>query len=68
MSTESNPVVVLASASMIKELIVSGTITHDDGIVRCDQVLARASLKDGKRARWTRLREWIVTESTKEVA
>ena len=52
----------LASASDIKTLVSTGVATHADAIVRVDAVLTRKSLTDGKKARWTRLREWLVRE------
>ena len=56
-----NPL-ALASASDIKTLVSTGVATHADAIVRVDAVLTRKSLTDGKKARWTRLREWLVRE------
>ena len=56
-----NPL-ALASASDIKTLVTTGAVTPADAIVRVDVVLARKSLTDGKKARWTRLREWLVRE------
>jgi hypothetical protein len=56
-----NPL-VLASVSDIKTLVSTGVVTHADAIIRVDLVLARKSLTDGKKARWTRLREWLVRE------
>lgn len=61
--TTANPL-LLASASDIKALVSTGAVSHDDAIARCDTVLTRKVLTDGKRARWTRLREWIVTSKT----
>jgi hypothetical protein len=61
--TDTN-VLNLASASDIKALVTAGTVTHADAIARCDVVLTRKVLTDGKRARWTRLREWIVKSQT----
>jgi len=52
----------LASVSDIKTLVSTGAVKHDDAIARVDGVLARKSLADGKRTRWTRLREWLVRE------
>ena len=52
----------LASVSDIKTLVTTGAVTPADAIVRVDVVLARKSLTDGKKARWTRLREWLVRE------
>jgi hypothetical protein len=49
-----------ASASDIKTLVSTGAVTPADAIVRVDAVLTRKSLTDGKKARWTRLREWLV--------
>lgn len=48
------------SASEIKTLIMADLVPHAAAIARVDAVLARKVLTDGKRARWTRLREWIV--------
>jgi hypothetical protein len=59
--TTANPL-TLASASDIKALVSTGVATHADAIVRVDAVLTRKSLTDGKKARWTRLREWLVRE------
>jgi len=36
-----------------------------DAIVRVDVVLARR-IAEGKRARWTRLREWLVREEAQQ--
>jgi hypothetical protein len=33
-----------------------------------DAVLARKSLTDGKKARWTRLREWLVSRDMNDAA
>ena len=49
-----------ASASDIKTLVSTGAVTPADAIARVDGVLTRKSLTDGKKARWTRLREWLV--------
>ena len=57
--TTTNPL-ALASASDIKALVSTGTVTHTDAIARVDAVLTRKSLTDGKKARWTRLREWLI--------
>ena len=56
----------LASVSDIKTLVSTGTVKHADAIVRVDAVLARKSLADGKKARWTRLREWLVREEAQQ--
>jgi hypothetical protein len=58
----------LASASDIKTLVTTGAVTHADAIVRVDAVLTRKSLTDGKKARWTRLREWLVREQAQTEA
>lgn len=58
-------ILALASAKEIKALVSTGTVTHADAIARVDAVLARATLKDTKKAKWTRLREWIVAEAAK---
>jgi len=55
----------LASVSDIKTLVSTGTVKHADAIVRVDVVLAR-KIADGKRARWTRLREWLVREEAQQ--
>ena len=60
MST-ANPL-TLASVSDIKALVSTGTVTFADAIARVDGVLARKVLTDSKKARWTRLREWLVRE------
>ena len=52
----------MASVADIKTLVSTGVVTHADALVRVDAVLARKSLTDGKKARWTRLREWLVRE------
>ena len=57
-----NPNLALASVSDIKTLVSTGVATHADAIVRVDAVLTRKSLTDGKKARWTRLREWLANE------
>ena len=56
-----NPL-ALASASDIKTLVTTGAVTPADAIARVDAVLTRKTLTDGKKARWTRLREWLVRE------
>lgn len=58
MST-TNPL-ALASVSDIKALVSAGSVTHADALVRVDAVLTRKSLTDSKKARWTRLREWLI--------
>jgi hypothetical protein len=58
----------LASVSDIKTLVSTGAATHADAIARVDVVLARKSLSDGKKARWTRLREWLVREQAQTEA
>ena len=62
-----NPL-ALASVSDIKALVSTGVVKHADAIVRVDLVLARKSLTDGKKARWTRLREWLVREQAQTEA
>lgn len=62
-----NPL-ALASVSDIKTLVSTGVATHADAIARVDVVLARKSLSDGKKARWTRLREWLVREQAQTEA
>jgi hypothetical protein len=57
--TTTNPL-ALASASDIKALVSTGVVTHTDALARVDAVLTRKSLTDGKKARWTRLREWLI--------
>lgn len=52
----------LASVSDIKTLVSTGAVKHDDAIARVDGVLSRKVLTDSKKARWTRLREWLVRE------
>jgi len=54
-----------ASASDIKTLVTTGAVTPADAIARVDAVLTRKTLTDGKKARWTRLREWLVDEQIK---
>jgi hypothetical protein len=54
-----------ASVADIKTLVSTGTVKHDDAIVRVDVVLARR-IAEGKRARWTRLREWLVREQAQQ--
>lgn len=66
MST-ANPL-ALASVSDIKALVSAGVVKHADAIVRVDLVLARKSLTEGKKARWTRLREWLVREQAQTEA
>jgi len=58
----------LASASDIKTLVSTGTVTHTDALARVDAVLTRKSLTDGKKARWTRLREWLVNHALIDAA
>ena len=52
----------LASASDIKALVQTGAATPADALVRVDAVLSRASLTEGKKRRWTRLKEWLQTQ------
>ena len=52
----------LASASDIKAMVEAGTVDPTLAIERVDAVLARKSLTDGKKRRWTRLREWLVSQ------
>ena len=59
-----NPL-ALASASDIKTLVTTGAVTPADAIARVDAVLTRKTLTDGTKARWTRLREWLVDEQIK---
>jgi len=65
--TVANPL-ALASASDIKALVDACEVSASDAIVRVDSVLARASLTAGKRARWTRLRDWLVTRDMNDAA
>lgn len=53
-------ILALASANEIKTLVQCDAVTHADALARVDAVLTRKVLTDGKRARWVRLREWIV--------
>jgi len=57
-------VLATASASEIKTLVQCDAVTHADALARVDSVLTRKVLTDGKRARWVRLREWIVAAQT----
>lgn len=57
----------LASVSDIKALVSTGTVKHDDAIARVDSVLSRKVLTDGKKARWTRLRDWLVKEQAEYI-
>ena len=66
MST-TNPL-TLASVSDIKALVSAGAVTHSDAIMRVDAVLTRKVLTDAKKARWTRLREWLVREHAQSEA
>jgi hypothetical protein len=50
----------LASAKEIKALVETGAVAHVDAIARVDALLARKTLADGKKARWLRLREWLM--------
>jgi len=59
-----NPL-AMASASDIKTLVSTGTVKIADAIVRVDVVLARR-IAEGKKARWTRLREWLVREQAQQ--
>ena len=59
--SNANPL-LLASVSDIKVLVSTGMVTHVDAIARVDGVLSRKVLTDSKKARWTRLREWLVRE------
>ena len=61
-------VLALASVSDIKTLVTNCTVTHADAIARVDAVLSRKVLTDGKKARWTRLREWLVREQAQTKA
>ena len=55
----------MASVVDIKTLVSTGTVKIADAIVRVDVVLARR-IAEGKRARWTRLREWLVREEAQQ--
>jgi hypothetical protein len=55
----------MASVVDIKTLVSTGVVTHADAIVRVDVVLARR-IAEGKRTRWTRLREWLVREQAQQ--
>jgi hypothetical protein len=57
----------LASVSDIKALVSTGMVKHADAIARVDGVLSRKVLTDGKKARWTRLREWLVKEQAEYI-
>ena len=50
----------LASAKEIKVLVETGAVLHVDAIARVDAVLARQTLAEGKKARWLRLRDWLL--------
>ena len=56
----------LASVSDIKALVSTGAVKHADAIVRVDGVLSRKVLTEGKKARWVRLREWLVREQAQQ--
>ena len=60
--TTANPI-ALASVNEIKTLVSTGVVDPADALVRVDSVLTRQSLTDGKKARWTRLREWLVNSA-----
>jgi len=53
----------LASVKDLKALVASGAVTHVNAIARCETVLAR-NISPAKRARWTRLREWVLRDYT----
>ena len=55
----------MASVADIKTLVSTGTVKIADAIVRVDVVLAR-KIAEGKKARWTRLREWLVREQAQQ--
>ena len=61
-----NPL-TLASVSDIKTLVSTGKVNPTAAIERVDSVLARKVLTDGKKARWTRLREWLVKEQAEYI-
>lgn len=61
-----NPL-ALASANDIKTLVSTGAVDATAAIARVDAVLARQSLTEGKKRRWTRLREWLVKEQAAAV-
>ena len=60
-----NPL-ALASVSEIKTLVSTGGVSSTDALVRVDAVLGRKSLTDGKKARWMRLREWLLKAQIQE--
>ena len=64
--SNANPL-ALASVNEIKTLVSTGAVKHADAIMRVDAVLTRKSLADGKKARWTRLREWLVKEQAEYI-
>ena len=55
----------MASVSDIKTLVATGNVTCEDALVRVDVVLAR-KIAEGKKVRWTRLREWLVREQAQQ--
>ena len=63
--TNANPL-ALASVSDIKTLVSTGAVTCTDALVRVDAVLARATLTEGKKKRWARLREFLVAKQNEE--
>ena len=65
--TTTNPL-ALASASDIKALVVACEVSATDALARVDAVLTSKSLTDGKKARWTRLREWLIKSQVSEAA
>jgi hypothetical protein len=57
-----------AEIATVKALVVACEVSATDALVRVDAVLARKSLTDGKKARWTRLREWLVSRDMNDAA
>jgi hypothetical protein len=61
MTGATNPL-AQASVADIKALVSIGLVNAADALVRVDAVLARSTLTEGKKKRWTRLREWLATQ------
>jgi len=56
------------SVNEVAAAVASGQITRIQGIARCDEVLARASLGKFRKAAWTALRAQLATKRTAHVA
>lgn len=57
----------LLSCAQIADRVATGVITREAAVERCNAILARTTVSDGKRKRWTRLRDDLVAGATPSV-